>query len=383
MSRLVYPDYNNSILNTITSILKHYNVETNHSSLEVLDKELNKNYKNIVFIVLDGMGDIVLNNISKEGFFEKNKLTTVTSVYPSTTTAAMTTYYSGMPPYESGWVAWSQYFKEYGRCLDMLSKKESYERNYLPHTIKKDVFKDVVGYKSIFEKIEEVNQDVDAIEIMPNYPETRSKKSLRINSLDEAINVIKMSADGKNRKFIFIYLEAPDCLLHKYGCTSEEAKEFIIDAEEKIEKLSNELEDTLIIVTADHGHKDIKNAYTTIDDEELFDMYLMPPALESRSIAYYIKEDKKEEFKKRFNSLYKDEFMLLSREEVLNMNLLGVGNKHKRLDDFIGDFLAVSISDSIIRLETYLADGKTLKKSTHCGLTEDEMLVPVIVIDKK
>lgn len=383
MSRLVYPDYNNSILNTITSILKYYNVDTKHTSLNVLDNVLKNNYKNIVFIVLDGMGDIVLNNISKNGYFEKNKLTTVTSVYPSTTTAAMTTYYSGMPPYESGWVAWSQYFKEYGRCLDMLSKKESYERNYLPHTIKKDVFKDVVGYKTIFEKIEEANPDVDAIEIMPNYPETRAKKSLRTASLDEATDLIKMVLEGSKRKFVFAYFESPDALLHKYGCTSDEAKEFVKNAEENIEKLASELEDTLIIVTADHGHKDIKNAYTTIDDEELFDMYLMPPALESRSIAYYIKEDKKEAFKERFNSLYKDEFMLLSRDEVLEMNLLGVGEKHKRLDEFIGDFLAVSISDSIIRLETYLTDGKPLKKSTHCGLTEDEMLVPVIVIDKK
>ena len=31
MSRLVYPDYNNSILNTITSILKYYNVDTIHT----------------------------------------------------------------------------------------------------------------------------------------------------------------------------------------------------------------------------------------------------------------------------------------------------------------------------------------------------------------
>ena len=66
MSRLVYPDYNNSILNTITSILKYYNVDTKHTSLNALDNVLNNNYKNIVFIVLDGMGDIVLNNISKD-----------------------------------------------------------------------------------------------------------------------------------------------------------------------------------------------------------------------------------------------------------------------------------------------------------------------------
>ena len=33
MQNIRYPDYDNSILNLITSILKHYNVETNHSSL--------------------------------------------------------------------------------------------------------------------------------------------------------------------------------------------------------------------------------------------------------------------------------------------------------------------------------------------------------------
>ena len=113
MNKIVYPDYNNCILNTITSVLKYYNVECNHNSLNVLDEKLKKKYKNIIFIVLDGMGDVILNNISKDGFFNLNKLTTVTSVYPSTTTAALTTYYSGMPPYESGWVAWSQYFREY------------------------------------------------------------------------------------------------------------------------------------------------------------------------------------------------------------------------------------------------------------------------------
>ena len=54
--------------------------------------------------------------------------------------------------------------------------------------------------------------------------------------------------------------------------------------------------------------------------------------------------------------------------------------KHKKIDDFLGDYIAVSISDSIISLETYLANGKPIKKSTHCGMTMDEMEVPVIVI---
>ena len=44
---------------------------------------------------------------------------------------------------------------------------------------------------------------------------------------------------------------------------------------------------------------------------------------------------------------------------------------------------AISTSSSIIIIEAYLAEGKPVKKSTHCGLTEDEMLVPVICIEKK
>ena len=47
---------------------------------------------------------------------------------------------------------------------------------------------------------------------------------------------------------------------------------------------------------------------------------------------------------------------------------------------FIGNYIALSTAGSMIRLETFLADGKPVKKSTHCGLTKEEMEVPLIVI---
>ena len=126
MNKIVYPDYDNSILNTISSILKYYNVETNHSTIPELDELLRKDYKNVVLLILDGMGDIILKNVSNDGFFNSNKLKVLTSIYPCTTTAAMTAQYAGKAPIETGWIAWSQYFKEYGRCVDMLPHKESY-----------------------------------------------------------------------------------------------------------------------------------------------------------------------------------------------------------------------------------------------------------------
>ena len=39
-----YPDYDNSILSVISSILKYYGYDNGHKSLELLDKKLEKKY---------------------------------------------------------------------------------------------------------------------------------------------------------------------------------------------------------------------------------------------------------------------------------------------------------------------------------------------------
>lgn len=382
MQEIRYPDYNNSILNLITSILKYYNVETEHDSLEILDEKLENKYRNIVLIVLDGMGEHILKSISPNGYFMKNNIKCLTSVFPSTTTAALTTYYSGKPPFESGWIAWSQYFKEYGRAIDMLSHKESYLKEDISKA-KINVFESVVNYEPIFNRIENASKETKAYEITPEYSDRRSKRSLRANNLTEICDNIKLICKNKDENnFIFAYSDNPDGLLHKYGCTSQEAKEMVIDAEKQIQQLREELpKDTLIIISADHGHKDITKSYDLLEYPQIQDCLIMPASLESRAVAFWVKEDKKKEFEKLFNKEFSEDFLLLSKEEVLKKHILGYGEKHRKIDDFIGDYLAISISNSIIRLQTYLADGKPVKKSTHCGLTKEEMEVPLIVIE--
>ncbi len=380
MNEIRYPDYDNSILNLITSILKHYKVETNHTSLEKLDRVLENNYKNVVFIILDGMGEHILKNISDSGFFRKNELDCITSVYPSTTTAALTTYYSGKPPYESGWIAWSQYFKEYGRAIDMLSHRESYQNDSLKNA-RIDVFKEVVNYEPIFSRIEKASPDVKTYEITPDYSDIRAKRSIRANDVEQICENVKMICSNDGRKFVMAYCDNPDGLLHKYGCNSQEVKDMVTDAQNKIQNMCNELEDTVVIISADHGHKDINKVYSILDYPEILDCLIMPASLESRSLTFWVKEDRREEFEKLFNKEFSEEFLLLTKEEFLEKHFLGYGIKHRKIDDFIGNYVALSISDSIIRLETLLAEGKKIKKSTHCGLTKEEMEVPLIVIN--
>lgn len=378
---IVMPNYDYSILSTITSILKYYNVQTGHKSLNSLDDKLKKKYKNIVLIILDGMGDKLLNQILPNEYFENNKIDCVTSVCPSTTTAAMTTYYSGKPPYETGWIAWSQYFKEYGRAIDMLPRRES----YLGDNIKApriNVFEDIINYETIYEKIEKASPNVKAYEIGLSNATRISKRSMRADNIDEIIEDIQDICLSNGEKFILAYSDNPDKLFHKFGTTSVEAKEFLIDTQDKLNKMLDKLEDTLVIISADHGHKDIEKAYSILDYPEINECLIMPVSLESRILTFWVKEDMKNEFEKRFKNAFNDEFLLLTKQEFMEKHFLGYGEKHPKIDDFIGNYVAISTAGSIIRLETYLAEGKPIKKSTHCGLTRDEMEVPVIVIEK-
>lgn len=382
---ILKPDYQNSILNLINSILKMCKVETKYKGLPQIDKLSGNHYKNIVLMVLDGMGEKILEKASPKGIFMQNKIDTITTVYPSTTTAAMTTYYSGRPPIETGWIAWTQYFKEYGRTIDVFKERDSYTHDAI--NVKNLSISDIIGYKTIYEQIDELNE-VKAYEIMPNYGVKKAKRTMIANNIEEMCESIATLCENNDKKFIMAYHDNPDCIIHKEGCYSEETRKFILDTEKEIEKMLSKLKDTntLLIISADHGHQDINEAIDLLEIEEIQECLIMPPQLETRMVGFFVKPDKKKEFENIFNQKFENKFMLYSKEEFLESNLLGYGNKHKKIDDFIGDYVAVAISDARMVLGTYLSrEMRPIdeKKATHCGLTRNEMEVPLIVFDLK
>ena len=378
-NKIVYPDYNNCVLNLITSILRNYNVPTNHKSLSCLDSVLSHKFKNIVFIILDGMGDNLLSDVSQNGFFSKNKFSTITSICPSTTTAVLNAFYSGKFPIETGWIAWSQYFKEYGRCLDMFPKTDSYTG--VSYDKEKFNVYDLIKYKSVYEQIEESSPDIKAYEINPTHCDSISNRSFKANDVKTMCEDIVSLCNNNEKKYIFAYSDSPDKILHKEGCKSPKVKNFILESESLIESMCLKLQntDTLVIVSADHGHNDIDVIYNATELKEINECLIMPPSLESRFVGFWVKEDRKKDFERIFNEKFKNEFILLTKEELLDRHLLGEGTQHPKVDDFLGNYIAISISNSIIKLGSNLSPEKPDKLSTHCGLTENEMLVPLIV----
>lgn len=138
-----------------------------------------------------------------------------------------------------------------------------------------------------FSKIEKASPIVKAYELEPEYAERRALRSINANNIDEIIMNIKDLCKTPDKKFILAYSDNPDSLLHKFGVTSEEAKKFIKETEDKIEEMTKNIsEDTILIISADHGHKDIQKAYTLLDYPEIQECLIMPASLECRFLSF-------------------------------------------------------------------------------------------------
>lgn len=366
---MIYPDYNNSLVNIACSVIHHFGGEIKHETFKPLDDLLQKGYKNIIVMLFDGLGvDALEHHLPQNSFLRKHYVREISSVFPPTTTAATTSVESGRTPIEHGWLGWSLYFKEIDKIVDVF-----------PNTIKDSdriqaasfhVGSKYIPYKNIVESINETgNGKAYIVSEFGNY---------KIHSQGELFqSVIKLSKE-EGKKYIYTYYHQPDSIMHTKGCYSDYVKDIIEDINERVEKLCNKLEDSLIILTADHGH--INNKYKFISDyPELLETLIRPTSIESRATAFYVKEGYNEKFLKEFKKAFKDDFILLSKEDVLEKKLFGEGVPNIKSNGFLGDYLAIAISDVSIAY----SHGSNQFVSNHAGLTEKEMLIPYIVVEKR
>src|SRR5690606_13638681 len=70
--------------------------------------------RNIVFLIVDGLGDGYLQRRGAGGALASKRRAAITSVFPSTTASAITTSYTGCTPLEHGLTGWFTYFGEAG-----------------------------------------------------------------------------------------------------------------------------------------------------------------------------------------------------------------------------------------------------------------------------
>ncbi|GHU27711.1 nucleotide pyrophosphatase [Bacilli bacterium] len=366
------PNYNRSILTIPNSVLKHYGIEPYHPTLPELDALLAKNYRNVVSIIFDAMGTYILdNNIDKNSFLSKHKILELTSVFPSTTAVAITSLRSGLAPIEHGWLGKYCYFKEYDQCIELFKDREYYTRD----PVSSSIVTTILDFEKITTRIDRLTEgEVSVHEIMPAF-------AGGLSTIEDVFSKVTEMCRNPGRNYISVYWDQPDETIHEAGCINDTIAGILNDINKNFEKTSKIVKDTIFIISADHGQLDAGN-YIFLNELPKIDECLdKAPSVNERSMTFMLKNGTKDIFRERFSEIFtENDFILVEKEEYIK-RFLGSGKPHYRADDFIGDFTAIGTGDKILMYKNSDRDAIKINKAYHSGLTEQEMVVPLIICE--
>ena len=127
MKKIKYPDYANSTVSLANSILKYFGAPVHHETLGLLDRKFaEREYENVVVILLDGMGKCIVDgNLEPDGFFASHLAGTYSAVFPPTTVAATTSICSGLYPVEHCWLGWDCYYPKIDKTVTVFLNREA------------------------------------------------------------------------------------------------------------------------------------------------------------------------------------------------------------------------------------------------------------------
>lgn len=370
-TRLIKPDFSNNIINISATLAEFLGCPNNNPILPDLAKELKKGYKNIVFLILDGMGINPINkNLTDDWFIKRNIKQVLTSVFPSTTTNATTTFLTNKYPMEHGWFGWSLYFEELKQAVDIYLGKDS----YTGQPIEKGYVQKALPIEPYYKK---ANTEYTTSVVVPDYWDNDYENRYEWKNIDEMFGHIEKICQKVGKQFIYTYCSEPDSTMHRYGVSSAEAHQVINKLNDSIEALCAKLTDTLFIISADHGQIDIDGYIEIYKDTELTSMLEWPQFLEARATAFKVKQNYHKDFIEMFNKKYGNDFELFKVEDLIKDNYFGgnLVNEHAKM---LGDYIAIGTTNKVIKLNELSHDFK----GHHTSLTE-EMEVPLIVIGNK
>ena len=372
---IIKPHNENSLVNLSNSILHHFGVTPFHETIPEIDSAL-KDHKKVVAILFDGMGqNIVRKHLKEDSYIRRNYVTTINSTFPPTTAAATTAFLTGKYPVETGWLGWTEYFKDYDRNIILFSSVDYNTEEKLIQNGETSISERYFPTRKVFDLIEENNPNAKAFNVS-RYPiQKDGPKSLR-----KGANIVTNLLKQNEECFIYFYWDSPDYEMHAYGIDNWRVKHIVKKAQAFVQKLAKDNPDTVFILLADHGHINVK-FLDVCEHEDLYSLFEKPMTLEKRTPSFFVKEDKKNEFVSLFNKYYGEHFALISKEEAFENKLFGEGKPAYRVMDVLGNFIATSFDEYCLYASKELPN-MDIFKGHHAGATKEERLIDISIFNK-
>ncbi|MFZ9782153.1 MAG: alkaline phosphatase family protein [Bacilli bacterium] len=360
-----------SLVNLSNTILARFGAPTHHPVIPTLLSKLQKKDK-IVFLLFDGMGQTILRqHLPFYAWLRRKRFMTITSVFPSTTAAATTSFLSQKYPIEIGWLGWAHYFPEHDRFLELFTGRDYLKQAPALSPIETQ---QTIQYVSIFDQLKAHQPNLNLREVWPDIRPGGSK------DLDAWFHQLTIALQTPGPLFTYGYWLDPDKTIHKLGVTPTAVKTIVRDIQTRLKALTTQHPDTMFVVFADHGLVDV--SFLSIHEHpDFYQTLIRSFAFEPRAATFFVKPGQSENFVKTFQQYYGKYFHLLIKAEVLSLQLYGQGKPHARIHDFLGDYVAVA--HDRYSFTPGLANDSMPKtmKAHHAGMTKKEMLIDLMVIN--
>jgi len=347
--------------------------------------------RRVVLLILDGLGYHKFVSLRRNGrlqtlgvLADRGKVLPLTSVFPSTTVAALASYATGRTPQEHGLIGYRLYLRETGTITNMIHLTAlGQESEGAIQALGLDL-NTFLGGETVFGRLTDAG--IATHTLLPQHITRSGLSSLLyrgcsaihgcVTWTDMLTTARRILTDEDGPTLVTLYWPSLDSVGHTRGPDTEAyaAEAAAIDQALRCE-LVDRVDDVLLMVSSDHGFVSMDSTdYISLESlPPLAATCLIPPLGEPRTSYLYARQDADITAVDRFEHA---ELWCLSSRGAMERGLFGVGTPHPEARYRIGDLVVTSTGKTGIA-HPYATSAKL--PGMHGGLTEEEMLVPLLV----
>ncbi|MDD5297953.1 MAG: alkaline phosphatase family protein [Rhodocyclaceae bacterium] len=381
------PDYRGgSIVNLMASVASAVGGDAlaPYPPLGLLPPEELADARNIILLVVDGLGLDTLLRPGNGGNLHRHLIGKLTSVFPSTTASANTVFLTGQAPQQHGLTGWHMFFREIGSILAVLPLVPRHGGPTLGQCGMNPA--GLLRPHPLADRLPLVCHQVTPAYIVDSdfnraYVGTARRHGYK--NLAQCLNLVSdLVRQGRERQFIHAYWPTLDATAHDHGIKSRESALCFERLDAAFGRFLEGIagHDSVVLVTADHGFLDSPPDHLVdLKDHPGLAETLMLPLCGERRLAYcYVHPERCGDFEAYVGEHLSERMALYRSRDLLEAGWFGLGPPDPRLKDRIGHYV-LALRDDWTLVDSLPGEKRHSLIGVHGGLSAAEMTVPLIL----